>query len=195
MALFRRTILLVSAVLALSGSLVPAHAAKISAAERSRFVGIVASVSGPMSKPSKFSIQLVSGMVDVVLTPHTKLVPKSAEASVEELATGDYVVAYVRRTSRTWVVLRLDYDVQPIPPLRAVSGVVERVSANGRGFLLKLDTAGTRWISLGRQARIRVDGRLADPPPPVMAGESLQAVVLTGGLVWAALQIDLRSSF
>jgi hypothetical protein len=92
------------------------------------------------------------------------------------------------------VAARIMFDVQPVPPLRAVSGTILRVAANGRQLGVKLDIGGTRLVTLARDTRFRLDGRLLDTPPILLKGQSIQLVVQNTVAGWVALEVDLRSA-
>lgn len=90
--------------------------------------------------------------------------------------------------------MKITYDVDPVPPLRAVSGTVVRLTPDGRRVNVKLDTGGSRWITIGRLARYLVDGRAVAPAPILLRGEPVQLVVNRLMFPWVALEIDVRST-
>lgn len=182
-------------VVILVGSLVsPAEAYHPQAVERARFVGQVTTVLGSGGTPSEFILQAINGVVDIHITPQTTFVAKSAEANVEGLARDDFAVVNVRRTQQgAWVAARITYDVDPFAPLRAVTASLTRVSLDGKRLLVKADTGASRWVSIVRLTRFRMDGRLLDAPPVFLKGQSLQLVVQNTFTGWVALEIDIRS--
>lgn len=192
----RRTATLVPALLLLAGFLSPAHAAAPrQVVERARFVGQVFSLAPAAGTPTSFTLVQPSVAVTIAINPQTQLAGRSAEANVQGLARDDYAVVNARRMAGRWVATRIVYDVDPILPLMTVSGTVLRESADARRIYVRLEVGGVRWITLGRLARYRMDGRIVDLPPTLIKGEPVQLVVNRAALTWIALEVDVRSIF
>jgi hypothetical protein len=182
-------------LITLTGFLTPAHAFKLQVIDRARFVGQVTTLLPATGSPTSFVLLQPNVAVTVSINPQTQLTGKSAEANVEGLVRDDYVVVNARRVGGKWIATRIAYDVNPILPLRTVSGSVVRLTLDGRRVNVRLDAGGTRWITIGRLARYRLDGRLVDPAPILLKGEPVQLVVNRTIDSWIALEIDVRSVF
>lgn len=188
----RYTVPAVAALLMLiSGFITPAHAQVI---DRARFAGQVTTLLSVNGNPASFVLLQPNVSVTVTINPQTQFVGSSAEANVEGLARDDYAVVNARRSQGRWIAMKITYDVDPVPPLRAVSGTVVRLTPDGRRVNVKLDTGGSRWITIGRLARYLVDGRAVAPAPILLRGEPVQLVVNRLMFPWVALEIDVRST-
>src|SRR5690348_10644658 len=60
-----------------------------------RLMGQVSALSGPVSNPDGFTLDTGNRSVDVRIAPKATFTARSAEAEVEGLQVGDYVVASV----------------------------------------------------------------------------------------------------
>ena len=180
-------------LLALSGFAAPARAAQYQVIDRARFVGQVTFLDSAAAGPTSFELLQPSMAVVISINRQTQLTGKSAEANVEGLARDDYAVVNARRVGTRWVASKIVYDVDPILPLQTVTGSIVRVSVDGRRIYVRLDAGGSRWITIGRLARYRLDGRLLDPSPIPLKGEAVQLIVNRSALSWVALEVDLRS--
>lgn len=180
-------------VLLASGIATPAHAGQLQVIERARFVGQVTALLPANGSPSSFVLLQPNFSVTISINSQTQLTGNSAEASVEGLARDDYAVVTARRALGRWIATKITYDVDPILPLRAVSGTVLRLSPDAKRVYVRLDLLGSRWITIGRLARYRLDGRVMDPPPILLRGEAVQIVVNRTAIPWLALEIDVRS--
>jgi hypothetical protein len=180
-------------VLLLAGFVTPAHAVQFQVTDHARFAGQVTTLLPAAGSPTSLVLLQPNLSVSVSINPQTQLTGQSAEANVEGLVRGDYAMVNARRVDEKWVAATITYDVDPVPPLRAVSGIVLKVSPNGRRLNVKLDSGGNRGITIGRLARYRLDNHLVDPPPILLKGEPIQLVVSRATDAWIALEVDVRS--
>jgi hypothetical protein len=158
-----------------------------------RMVGMVANPQGSPMAPNVFTLQLGDLSTDVHVVPKTVFVPRSAEAEVEGFVQGDFALVTVKRVRREWVASRIAFDVQPLRPLRVVAGTIERVNPDGTHFSVKLDTGRTVTMRVNRDVRFRLDGHPAENPPPLLAGEVIDAVcLLRNG--WIAYDINVKTA-
>jgi hypothetical protein len=123
-------------------------------------------------------------------------VPKSAEAEVAGFQVGDYALVTARRVARAWVATHIDFDTQPISmvPPKIWMGTVGRVILNGKRFVLRLDTGGTRVITINPATTFRVDGQLTATPPPLKTGDVVQVTARSTASGWVAIEIDLKTT-
>ncbi len=190
----RRFVALALGVLiGLTGFLSPAAAFEHQVIDRARFVGQVTALLPTSGSPMSFVLLQPNVTVTVAINPQTQLTGESAEANVEGLVRDDYAIVNARRVGGKWIAARIVYDVDPILPLRTVSGSIAKLTLDGRHVNVKLDTGGSRWITIGRLARYRLDGRIEDPPPILLKGEPIQLVVNKSIGTWTALEVDVRS--
>jgi hypothetical protein len=177
----------------IGGFVTPAHAFRLQAIDRARFVGQVTALLPINGSPTAFVLLQPSLSVTISINPQTQLTASSAEANVEGLARDDYAVVNAKHVQGRWIAAKITYDVDPILPLRTVSGSVVRLTPDGRRVNVKLDTGGSRWITIGRLARYRLDGRIIDPPPILLQSEPVQFVINRATIPWVALEVDVRS--
>jgi hypothetical protein len=185
--------LVLGATMILTWFYTPAHAVQLQVTDHARFVGQVTALVPASGSPTSFVLLQPNTSVSVSINPQTQLTGQSAEANVEGLVRDDYAVVNARRIDGKWVAAMITYDVDPVPPLRTVSGSVVKVSPNGRRVNVRLDAGGNRLVFIGRLARFRLDNHLVDPPPILFKGESIQFVVNKSGVSWVALEVDIRS--
>src|SRR5947209_1194767 len=119
-------------VMTLTGFLTPAHAFQFQVIDRARFAGQVTALLPATGSPTSFVLLQPNLTVTVSINSQTQLTGKSAEASVEGLMRDDYAVVNARRVGGKWVAVKIAYDVDPILPLRTMSGSVEKLSLDGR---------------------------------------------------------------
>ena len=181
-------------LIALSGLVAPARAAQYQVIDRARFVGQVTMLVSIAAGATSFELLQPNTTAVITINRQTQLTGRSAEANVEGLARDDYAIVNARRVGARWIATRIAYDVDPIPPLQTVTGSIMRVSVDGRRVYVRLDTGASRWITIGRLARYRLDGRLMDPSPIPLKGEAVQLVVNRSTAAWVALEVDLRSA-
>lgn len=179
----------------LIGFVTPAHAFRLQVFVGARFIGQVTTLLPAAGSPTSFVLLQPNFSVSIAISPKTQLTGKSAEANVEGLVRDDYAVVTAKRMAGRWVATRIAYDVDPIPPLRIVSGTVVKPTLDGRHVNVRLDTGGARWITIGRLARYRLDGRLMEPAPILAKGEVIQLVVNRMTVPWIALEVDVHSVF
>lgn len=177
-----------------SGFVTPAQAFRLQIIDRARFVGQVTTLLPVNGSPTAFVLLQPNLSVTISISPQTQLTGSSAEANVEGLARDDYAVVNAKHVQGRWIAAKIRYDVDPILPLRVVSGSVVKLTPDGRRVNVKLDTGGSRWITIGRLARYRLDGRAVDPPPILLKGELVQFVVNRTTVPWLALEVDARSA-
>jgi len=194
-AMRRRFIVSVFGALLLfvGGYVSPAHAFRLQVIDRARFVGQVTALLPANGSPTAFVLLQPNVSVTISINPQTQLTGSSAEANVEGLARDDYAVVNAKHVQGRWIAIKIMYDVDPILPLRSVSGSVLRLTLDGRHVDVRLDTGGSRWITIGRLARYRLDGRVIDPPPILLKGEPVQLVINRAAVPWLALELDVRS--
>lgn len=147
--------------------------------------------------PLAFTLQVAHHPMDFQIVPQTKLVPRSAEATVEGFVAKDYAVVTARRVNHLWVAVRIDFDVQPLdaPPSPAitVTGTVVRESLTGKSFSMTLDTGDMRLVLITRLTRFRLDGQLLSGPAVLMKGDSVKVTMRRSGRSWVALEINLAT--
>jgi hypothetical protein len=177
----------------LAGFVTPARAFQLQVIDRARFVGQVTALLPVNGSPTAFVLLQPNLSVTISINPQTQLTGSSAEANVEGLARDDYAVINAKHVQGRWVATKIRYDVDPILPLRTVSGAVVKLTPDSRRVYVKLDTGGNRWITIGRLARYRLDGRIVDPPPILLKGEAVQFVINRATIPWIALEVDVRS--
>jgi hypothetical protein len=180
-------------LLFISGVVTPAHAFRFQVIDRERFVGQVTALLPANGSPNTFVLLQPNISVAISINPQTQLTGSSAEANVEGLARDDYAVVNAKHVQGRWIATKITYDVDPILPLRVISGTVVKLTPDGRRVNVKLDTGGSRWITIGRLARYRLDGRAVDPPPILLKGELVQLVINRAAVPWLALEVDARS--
>src|SRR5579872_7188417 len=135
-----------------------------------RICGVVQSLQGGMTNPSGVTVQLGLVTTQIKILPQTTvIVAKSAEAEVEGLLPGDYVLVNAVRRYHLITARRLTYDVQPFFPLKAYSGTVLRQTPDQKRFLVRLVTNHTMWFRTSpRLTRYEVDGKLQDFVVPLL---------------------------
>jgi hypothetical protein len=180
-------------LLFMGGFVMPAHAFRLQVTDRQRFVGQVMTLLPANGSPNAFVLLQPNLSVTISINPQTQLTGSSAEANVEGLARDDYAVVHAKHVQGRWVATKITYDVDPILPLRVVSGTVVKLTPDGRRVNVKLDTGASRWITIGRLARYRLDGRAVDPPPIFVKGELVQLIINRAAVPWLALEVDARS--
>jgi hypothetical protein len=168
---------------------------------KATFIGLITSVDSPNGvDPNDFTLEL--GIVSEVirLSQTTMITGKTAEAVVEGLASGDYAVVRAKRFKGSWYAIRVVFDVQPLPPLRLISGTIVRITKDLRHFVLKPDTGkGNLLVRLMRQTRFHVDGRPVDGPPPSQwifgpTTIAIQVLLRRDVGAWSAFDIYMRST-
>jgi hypothetical protein len=163
--------------------------------ENGTFPGQITALIGPASNPSGLILQLGTDSIDIRLSAKTMISGKSAEADVEGLVRGDYAVVRAKRVNRVWFATRITFDVQPIAPLRLVSGMILHVNADGRHFTLRPDVGkGTYFMRVIRQTRFTMDMRPGDAPTMLIKGAVVQILCRKIDGLWTAYTINLRSS-
>lgn len=182
-------------LITLSAWFTPAHAYLHQVIDRGRFVGQVTALLPATGSPTSFVLLQPTVSVTISINAQTQLNGKSAEANVEGLVRDDFAVVNARRMQGKWIATRITYDVDPILPLRTISGSVLKLTLDSRHVDMKLDTGGTRWITIARLTRYRLDGRVVDPPPILLKGEPIQLVVSRTFGSWIALEINVQSVF
>jgi hypothetical protein len=185
--------LVLGATMILAWLCTPAHALQFQVTDHGHFAGQVATLIPATGSPTSFVLLQPNTSVSVSINPQTQLTGQSAEANVEGLVRDDYAVVNARRIEGRWVATTITYDVEPVPPLRTISGSVVKISPNGRRVNVRLDAGGNRAIVIGRMARFRLDNHLVDPPPILFKGEPIQLVVNKTPGSWIALEVDVRS--
>jgi hypothetical protein len=180
-------------LLVVSGLVTPAHAFQLQVIDRARFVGQITALLPVNGSPTGFVLLQPNLTVTISINPQTQLTGSSAEANVEGLARDDYAVVNAKHVQGRWIATKITYDVDPILPLRIVSGSVVKLAPDGRRVNVKLDTGASRWITIGRLARYRLDGRAVDPPPILLKGELVQFVINRTTVPWLALEVDART--
>lgn len=184
------------AVLILLGGAPRASAQQIKdiSVAKGRYVGQVVAVQGPLASPTSLTLQLGLQNLDIRILPRTILTGKSAEADVEGLQVGDYAVVISRRYNRTTAATRVVFDVEPIFPLRAVSGTIARVAIDGQHFQVRSTTGKLAWLHVSKYARIRLDGRPSDVLTSLVKGNTVQVLAQHTDAGWDATDISIRSS-
>jgi hypothetical protein len=189
-------ILIIAVAACLGGVVAPAHAQTppVNWPDRTHLVGLVSNVIGPDGDPTSFVLQLGTMSVQIGTIPRTRFVARSLEAQVEKLVAGDYALVVTRRTRDSFIAVRITYDVEPFPPLRALSGTITWVSPDQMRFRLRLDAGGKIvGVRVRPQVRFQIDGRVADTIPTLARGQTVQVLALQhNGL--DAYEIDLARS-
>jgi hypothetical protein len=162
--------------------------------ENGRFVGLITNYQGTPLNPIAFTLQLGMETVDLRTYAKTALLPQSAEAELEGMADGEYALVFVRKMKGVWMAYRIRYDVQPVLPLRKLSGTILRVNPDGMHFQLKLDTAHTVVLRINKDARYV---GIAPPAPgevPVLNKGDLVDVTALFSNGWVAYEIDVKGA-
>jgi hypothetical protein len=192
----RLAIVIIALAACLGSAAVPAHSQTppVNWPDKTHLVGLVSDVIGPDGDPTSFVLQLGTMSVQIGTVPRTRFVARSLEAQVEKFVAGDYALVLTRRTKEAFVAVRITYDVQPFPPLRALNGMITWVSADQMRFRLRLDPSGRIVpIRVRPQVRFQLDGRAADTIPTLLRGQTVQVLALQhNGL--DAYEIDLTRS-
>lgn len=154
------------------------------------FAAMVAGVQGPSGNPNVFSLQLGDLSMQMHIVPRTTFVPRSAEAEVEGLTTGDYALVVARRIRRQWVAMRVAFDVRPFPPFRLLKGTVFTVNPNGKSFTLRLNSGRNVFLRLNPHLRVQQGGQTLVTPPLLSRGMLVQALALRRG-AWVVFNLTI----
>ncbi len=148
-----------------------------------------------MANPSGLTVQLGLLTSQVRILPQTTvIVAKSAEAEVEGLLPGDYVLINLQRRSHLMTARRLTYDVQPFFPMKSYSGAILRQSADQKRFLVRLVTNRNLWFrTSARLTRYEVDGKLQSTVPLLTKGEDVEILTYRLELNWVAVDVNVTS--
>jgi hypothetical protein len=196
--LARAAALTCALLIAVSATVVPARAQSTTVEmhpDNGRFVGLITNYQGTPLNPISFTLQLGLGTVDLHTYAKTALLPQSAEAELEGMANGEYALVFTRKMKGQWMAFRIRYDVEPVLPLRKLSGTVLRVSPDGMHFQMKLDTTMRNvFIRISKDARyLGVVPPATGEPPQLMKGELLDVTGLFSG-GWVAYEIDVKGT-
>jgi hypothetical protein len=155
------------------------------------FYGQVIAMAGAVDAPTGFSLLLKNRLIDFRIAAHVTLKPHSAEAEVEGFQTNDYAAVGAKRINRVWVAFAIEFDVQSFRDTPTLSGVIVRVTPNGRRLIMQLGNGTSRWVTIVPRTIFRIDGKLQALPPLLQKGELVDVKMRLTGNVWVALEIDL----
>jgi hypothetical protein len=166
---------------------------------KANFMGTITDVATPSANPNgdptSFTLELGMQVEVVHLVPRTVITGKSAEAVVEGLAPNDYAVVRATRYRGIWYATRIVFDVQPVAPLRLISGSLVRVSPDGKRIVVKQDTPkGTIVMRLVPRTRYHVDGRPVDIAPVLIPDEAIQVLGQRINGLWVAWDVYTRTT-
>lgn len=166
--------------------------------DRGTFMGEVTAVMGPAANPTGITVTLGADSIDLhFVVGKTIIASRGLEADVEGLVRGDYAWARAKKYAAGWYATTVKFDVAPIPPLRLLSGVVDRVGADGKRFFLKSDTGKQMFVvRIVKQTRFLVDRTPLAPDAQPAIGKGLSVTVLARkiGTMWTAFAINMRSA-
>jgi hypothetical protein len=161
--------------------------------DKQRFLGQVTALIGTGGNPAGFQLQLGTMTWDIKVAPKAVFTARSAEADVEGLLSGDYAVVNARRVKHVWYAYRVDFDVQPVAPLRTFSGTVVRASVDGKRFSVRIEPNKIMAVRVAAETRYRIDGRFIDFAQTVSRGEYVQVLARRNDPVWIAYDLNVRS--
>jgi hypothetical protein len=160
-----------------------------------KFVGQVATVSGPSANPSGFSLTVDKHSIDFKISPFATLVALSAEADVEGFVSGDYASVIARWQHGGWVARRIAFDVQPLNDNRPITFTADivRIAPSGKTIIVRLPNGVQRRIVIVVQTRFVIDGQIQNMPPALSTGETIRITARATPRGWMAVEIDLKS--
>jgi hypothetical protein len=141
------------------------------------------------------TLQLGTDVADIRFAPRYNLQPLSAEAEVEGLATGDFASVRAQWVKGALVAQRVQFDIDPVLPLRMVTGVITWASPNGKRLRVRLaDTGKVRPVEIARDAHYDMDNRPQSGQLTVLKDESVQLLVVKIPFDWLATELNVKTT-
>jgi hypothetical protein len=156
------------------------------------FYGQVTSVVGVAGSPTGFTLLLKNRAVDFRIAPHATLKPMSAEAEVEGFQVNDYAAVGAKRINRVWVAFGIQFDVQSFRGTVIASGIVAKLTPNGKRLELQLDNGTLRWVTITLNTVFRIGGQTQASAPVLLKGETVEVRMRPTPTGWVALEINLK---